>query len=162
LFNLLGNAVKFTASGDVVLTIETAAAGQLEFAVTDTGPGIAQEDFGQIFEAFGQTKAGVAAGGAGLWPTINGRPCRGDGRVAGEVGRGSRFGFSLPLVPAEETSTRADGELDELTSDARLAAGVHATALVADDNPMNRRVLASLLESAGFRVWSAANGIDAV
>ena len=63
--------------------------------------------------------------------------------VASELGRGSRFAFSLPLIPAEMTSARADDELAELTPDARLAPGVHATALVADDNPMNRRVLAS-------------------
>jgi PAS domain S-box-containing protein len=165
LFNLLGNAVKFTTSGDVTLTVEPVAAGQLEFAVTDTGPGIAQEDFGQIFEAFGQTRAGMAAGGTGLGLTISARLVRVMGGalgVASEVGRGSRFAFSLPLTPAEKTSDRADGELAELPADARLAPGVHASALVADDNPMNRRVLTRLLESAGFRVWSASGGHEAV
>ena len=56
----------------------------------------------------------------------------------------------------------ADADGDALSSDARLAPGEHLTALVADDSSVNRRILASLLESAGVRVITAAGGLEAV
>jgi PAS domain S-box-containing protein len=173
LFNLLGNAVKFTASGEIGLRIGTdASAGParaepraqaLTFAVTDTGPGIAAADLERIFEAFGQTDAGRAAGGTGLGLTISARLVRamdGELRVDSAPGRGSRFYFSLPLAPAGEAPSSAVD--DGLSIDARLAPGVTLTALVADDNVINRRVLASILESAGARVITAAGGLEAV
>ena len=132
--------------------------------MTDTGPGIEPESLVRIFEAFGQTDAGRAAGGTGLGLTISARLVRamdGELRVDSALGRGSRFYFSLPLTLAGEapSSTVAD---DGLTIDARLAPGVTLTALVADDNVINRRVLASILESAGARVITAAGGLEAV
>ena len=165
LFNLLGNASKFTASGEIGLRLGIDPTGQaLTFDVTDTGPGIEPESLVRIFEAFGQTDAGRAAGGTGLGLTISARLVRamdGELRVDSALGRGSRFYFSLPLTLAGEapSSTAAD---DGLTIDARLAPGVTLTALVADDNVINRRVLASILESAGARVITATGGLEAV
>ena len=165
LFNLLGNAAKFTASGEIGLRLGVDPTGQaLTFDVTDTGPGIEPESLVRIFEAFGQTDAGRAAGGTGLGLTISARLVRamdGELRVDSALGRGSRFYFSLPLTLAGEapSSTVAD---DGLTIDARLAPGVTLTALVADDNVINRRVLASILESAGARVITATGGLEAV
>jgi CheY-like chemotaxis protein len=88
----------------------------------------------------------------------------GELKVESAPGKGSRFHFELPLVEAEApvvlATVEADG--DALSSDARLAPGEHLTALVADDSSVNRRILASLLESAGVRVITAAGGIEAV
>jgi CheY-like chemotaxis protein len=88
----------------------------------------------------------------------------GELKVESTPGRGSRFYFELPLVEAEESAAPAapDADAGVLTSDARLAPGEHLTALVADDSSVNRRILASLLESAGVRVITAAGGVEAV
>ena len=165
LFNLLGNAVKFTRTGEIGLGIGLdPTATRLAFEVTDTGPGIEAANLERIFEAFGQTDAGRAAGGTGLGLTISARLVRamdGELRVESAAGHGSRFYFSLPLTPA--TAPHASGPADEgLSIDARLAPGVELTALVADDNIINRRVLASILESAGVQVITAAGGLEAV
>jgi CheY-like chemotaxis protein len=163
LFNLLGNAVKFTASGDIGLGIGVRDGGLL-FEVTDTGSGIDTANLGRIFEAFGQTDEGRAAGGTGLGLTISARlvsAMDGELKVDSTPGRGSRFYFSLPLIAAAEASSPAPAE-EGLSVDARLAPGVTLTALVADDNTVNRRVLASILESAGARVITASGGLEAV
>jgi PAS domain S-box-containing protein len=164
LFNLLGNAVKFTARGEIGLAI--GVEGQrLVFDVTDTGPGIEAGSLERIFEAFSQTEAGRAAGGTGLGLTISARLVRAmDGQldVESTPGRGSRFYFSLPLTTAAGAPTSAPIEMEGLTVDARLAPGTQLTALVADDNIVNRRVLASILESAGANVISANGGLEAV
>ena len=88
----------------------------------------------------------------------------GELKVESTPGKGSRFYFELPLVEAEETVAQPSGEGDgeALSSDARLAPGEHMTALVADDSSVNRRILASLLESAGVHVITAAGGLEAV
>jgi PAS domain S-box-containing protein len=166
LVNLLGNAVKFTSEGHVRLSIERVGDGSLRFEVADTGIGIEPDDLDAIFEAFGQTDAGSREGGTGLGLTISERLVRtmkGQLRVESVLGEGSCFFFTLPLIAAPDRHVPAD--LDEpsaLTVDARLAPGVQLTALVADDNVVNRRVLASLLEAAGARVVTAQGGIEAV
>ena len=88
----------------------------------------------------------------------------GELKVESTPGKGSRFYFELPLVEAEEVAPAVpvDGDGEALSSDARLAPGEQLTALVADDSSVNRRILASLLESAGVRVITAAGGLEAV
>ena len=165
LLNLLGNAVKFTRAGDVTLRID-AAAGELSFAVTDTGPGIEPGALTEIFAAFAQTKAGARAGGSGLGLTISDHLVRKMGgtlAVESVVGEGSRFSFRLPLVEAAHADLsrhEADPALPPL--DARLAPGEALTALVVDDTSANRRILASLLESAGVEVITAGGGLEAL
>jgi signal transduction histidine kinase/DNA-binding NarL/FixJ family response regulator len=166
LFNLLGNAVKFTDAGEVRLTVGPDGADRLRFAVSDTGMGIEEENLDRIFEAFRQTTAGAAAGGTGLGLTISRRLVRtmgGELQVASVQGHGSVFSFSIPAEAVRDAAHEAlDGEGSTPGIDARLPAGVTLTALVADDNTVNRRVLASLLESAGIRVLAASGGREAV
>ena len=166
LFNLLGNAVKFTANGTIGLEMGVdPEGGVLTFAVADTGPGIEAANLERIFEAFGQTDAGRAAGGTGLGLTISARLVRamdGELKVQSTPGRGSRFSFALPLTIAPDAPACAGPDEDGPSIDARLAPGVELTALVADDNIVNRRVLASILESAGARVITASGGVEAV
>lgn len=163
LLNLLGNAIKFTSQGEVALTIEAANGEGILFSVSDTGPGIAPEQLTKIFEAFTQTPEGAAAGGTGLGLTISRHLLQimdADLHVESTVGKGSRFFFALPLVPA----TDADGERVDTRPSlfARLAPGQHVTALVTDDNTVSRRILASLLESAGLQVITATGGLEAI
>ncbi len=166
LLNLLGNAVKFTPKGEVRLLVALAENDRLRFDVVDTGIGIEAENLSAVFQAFRQTRSGAELGGTGLGLTISHRLVRGMGgdlRVESTPGRGSRFYFELPLVQADEPSAIvAESSGEALSSDARLASGAHLTVLVADDSSVNRRILASLLESAGVRVITAAGGIEAV
>jgi CheY-like chemotaxis protein len=167
LLNLLGNAIKFTQQGEVQLWIGPGTPGRLRFDVVDTGIGIEAENLSAVFQAFRQTRSGAELGGTGLGLTISHRLVRGMGgelKVESTPGRGSRFYFELPLVEAEEPVAQvlAEADTESLASDARLARGEHLTALVADDSSVNRRILASLLESAGVRVITAAGGVEAV
>jgi PAS domain S-box-containing protein len=167
LLNLLGNAVKFTPQGEVRLHIGRGDDGRLRFDVVDTGIGIEAENLTAVFQAFRQTRSGSELGGTGLGLTISHRLVRGMGgelKVESTPGKGSRFYFELPWIEAPEPAALvvADAEAEALSSDARLAPGAHLTALVADDSSVNRRILASLLESAGVRIITAAGGIEAV
>jgi PAS domain S-box-containing protein len=167
LLNLLGNAIKFTRTGTVQLTITRTDDARLLFEVRDTGIGIEQDALATIFDAFTQTKAGAGAGGTGLGLAICAHLVKRLGdrlQVESEVGRGSRFYFALPLVEASRPpgSTRPDTEEVPLPLDARLAPGVDVTALVVDDSTASRRILATLLESAGVRVITAAGGLEAI
>jgi PAS domain S-box-containing protein len=173
LLNLLGNAIKFTQQGGVSLTIDAvgedlssgalAKEDAIRFVVSDTGPGIAPEELTKIFDAFTQTTAGAAAGGTGLGLTISRHLLDIMGaelNVESSVGQGSRFFFTLPLVAdSDEMVERADGRP---SLHARLAPGQQVTALVVDDNTVSRRILASLLESAGLQVITATGGLEAI
>ena len=162
LLNLLGNAIKFTQQGDVLLSIQEADGDGILFTVNDTGPGIAPGELSKIFDAFTQTEAGAAAGGTGLGLTISRHLLEimgADLNVDSTVGKGSRFFFTLPLVRATDTADSLDAQPSLF---ARLAPGQHVTALVADDNTVSRRILASLLESAGLHVITATGGLEAI
>jgi CheY-like chemotaxis protein len=164
LLNLLGNAVKFTGRGEVRLGI-TRAGEQLSFEVTDTGIGIEPESLADIFDAFTQTKGGAAAGGTGLGLTISQHLLRRMGtelRVESSPGAGSRFYFSLPLVVADAAASQQERADTEPPLDARLAPGQQVTALVVDDSTVSRRILGSLLESAGFHVITATGGLEGI
>jgi PAS domain S-box-containing protein len=165
LLNLLGNAIKFTPQGEVTLIVGRAEGDRLYCEVRDTGIGIEEQSQQEIFGAFRQTRAGSAAGGTGLGLTISQHlvsSMGGELRVRSKVGQGSSFYFTLPLIVAEGAVAEADVKSDEALFDARLAAGENLTALVVDDSSVNRRILASLLESAGVRVIAASTGDEAV
>jgi PAS domain S-box-containing protein len=165
LLNLLGNAIKFTAQGEIRLDVGRLDSDRLLFAVTDPGIGIEPEALGKIFEAFTQTEAGARAGGTGLGLAISDQLIRrmgGDLRVESTPGRGSRFFFALKLVTAEGAAPQGDVDVTDPTLDSRLAPGEQLTALVVDDSTVSRRILAALLESAGIRVITAAGGFEAI
>jgi CheY-like chemotaxis protein len=117
----------------------------------------------EIFKAFTQTRAGALAGGSGLGLTISQHLIRRMGdrlRVESTPGHGSRFYFALPLVLGPASASGAPEAARPI--DARLAPGECVTALVVDDSTVSRRILASLLESAGAQVITAAGGLEAL
>jgi PAS domain S-box-containing protein len=164
LLNLLGNAIKFTSKGEVRLDVAIDDQGQLAFAVSDTGIGVAPEELDTIFDAFTQTKGGAAAGGTGLGLTISRHLLNamgGDLNVESAPGEGSRFYFSLPLIALGDSAESAL-EVRPPALTARLAPGQEVTALVVDDSTVSRRILASLLDSAGLHVITAAGGFEGI
>jgi signal transduction histidine kinase len=110
LVNLLSNAIKFTPRGGLVtLTAEGAGAGRLRVAVTDTGVGIPAEDLGRLFDKYEQARSRATRSekgtGLGLYITkqiveLHG----GEIHVASQVGRGSTFSFTLPIVGGDGNS----------------------------------------------------------
>jgi CheY-like chemotaxis protein len=111
LLNFAGNAVKFTETGGVLLSVTAPHSGRLRFTVEDTGPGVSASDRDRIFEAFAQADAAHAdLGGAGLGLAIARKLARAmDGEVGVEAGRGggARFWFEAPFqsVPRQAADT---------------------------------------------------------
>lgn len=116
LFNLVGNALKFTQTGGVLLDIVAHADG-LEYRIIDTGPGIADEDRRRLFEAFRQSdkKDAYKDGGVGLGLAIVKRLTellKGRIEISGEPGLGTAFSVFLPLAQADLPPTHDLPELD--------------------------------------------------
>ncbi len=184
LHNLLGNAIKFTARGEVLLEVKAPAPGLLRFDVHDSGPGIAPEQIGRIFEAFEQGTQLGALPGTGLGLTISRRLARamgGDVSCVSTPGVGSVFSFTLlvreapadparaarsePTRPAELGPAAADVTLpprarrDPPTSLAPMNIG---RVLVVDDNEVNALVARSMLHLLGVKTDVAADGQQAL
>jgi len=161
LINLLGNAVKYTDTGEVSLAVRPVEGG-IRFEVADTGPGIAAADQETIFQAFYQTEHGVAKGeGTGLGLTISREFVHlmgGELSVASIPGKGSVFGFTVPLPPtffaiAESSHGRVVG-----LADGQLPPRI----LVAEDHPDSSELIVCLLDGIGCEVRVAENGRRAV
>ena len=174
-YNLMGNAFKFTPEGgSVTLRIERLADGcvWLRFAVDDTGCGIEPEHLDKIFASFEQGDASVARkhGGTGLGLAITKRFVElmgGRIRVASVVGHGSSFAVDVPLGRATGEPTVVDEpEAEEaaapvaLHPDAHDFAGAHI--LVAEDNALNQEIAVELMTMAGASVETASTGREAV
>lgn len=158
--NLVGNAVKFTSAGEVLVevTIEGGddATVVIRFAVKDTGIGIAAVDHDAIFESFSQADVSSTRsyGGTGLGLAISRQLVElmgGHLEVGSELGQGSTFSFTLPLER---------GERAPAGSPTASLAGLHV--LVVDDNATNRAILMKLLQSWGIRSETAAGAADAL
>lgn len=145
LFNLAGNAVKFTASGGVVLELAPTMSGRLRFTVRDTGPGVPMEMQARIFEEFAQGNASIAAqhGGAGLGLAIVKRLASAMGGEAGltsRPGQGASFWVELPLPMVEDAPPAPD--LSDVTVSVTSRSPLFAQALVACVEAMGARVMA--------------------
>jgi PAS domain S-box-containing protein len=160
LINLVGNAIKFTERGEVVLTVESApqasngAEGRvLRFSVRDTGIGIAPEKCEAIFQSFTQADSSMTRryGGSGLGLTIARRLVELMGGriwVESEAGHGSTFHFTARLKTAERPRTGLE--------EAPALDGVRA--LVVDDNASVRAIVREMLQARGAEVVEAEGG----
>ncbi len=160
LVNLVGNALKFTERGQVVIRVReagsTGGTSQLRFEVEDTGIGIRPENQQRIFESFSQEDGSTTRryGGTGLGLAISRQLIGlmgGELGVQSEPGSGSTFYFTLRLPRAPFS--------DEALQPSQLA---HARILVADDNATNREILAAQLGSWGMEVGVASSGAQAL
>ena len=169
--NIIGNAVKFTQEGGVVLRVKAEKAKKREsevrltVEVEDTGPGISEEEQGRLFEPFEQTAAGAKSGGTGLGLAISRRLVEmmgGTITVESEVGRGSTFRFDV-LAREVEAKAIKKKKKEKPRRVTGLAPGTGPIrALVVDDVEDNRTLLAALLKPTGFEVEEAVNGRKAL
>jgi signal transduction histidine kinase/AmiR/NasT family two-component response regulator len=164
--NLLSNAVKFTERGSVDYVVRTRRISDrrcaFEFAVTDSGAGIAPDDLERLFQPF--TQADVSStrkfGGTGLGLTIARRMANimgGDINVVSTVGEGSTFTLSVEAEVVEWKPVAAVEALN-IEDTESLALSV----LVVEDHPVNRMILEAWLASAGHSTTAAENGRIAV
>ncbi|GAA4300739.1 hypothetical protein GCM10023163_22870 [Aestuariibaculum suncheonense] len=179
LFNLIGNAIKFTEKG--AIQIETKqVAEKMVISVSDTGIGIPEEKFESIFKSFEQVDGSVEReyGGTGLGLSVTRQLVElhgGNIYVASKVGEGSTFTFTLPMSNAKrqdvvnykpqtlgdtvqkiKTDYHEEG-VEDVTSEIR-----NIKVLVVDDEPVNRRVLENHLTVAGYGVVEAGSGTEAL
>lgn len=143
LLNLIGNAIKFTDSGGVLVEVAnagTATKRAIRFAITDTGPGISPRDLGRIFEEFEQADSSSTRrhGGAGLGLAISSRIVAGMGGTIGvesEPGTGSTFHFEIPAdvvkEPVESGATALAGRRIVILSKNTVEAGAIARTISA-------------------------------
>ncbi|MGH8759053.1 MAG: ATP-binding protein, partial [Burkholderiales bacterium] len=165
LLNLLGNAIKFTATGRVTLTVQTFPLSservELRVWVRDTGIGIAPDDTARIFAPFEQAEPGrKRESGVGLGLAISQELAHlmgGDIEVESRPNGGStfRFAVALPLVKEPQAILPAHRRIVGYL-------GTSKCIMVADDQEENRHLLQQLLEPLGFEVVAAAGGQAAV
>ncbi|MGM3307099.1 GAF domain-containing protein [Anabaena sp. WFMT] len=156
LMNLIGNAIKFTSEGEVVVQVEllseTSTTATIKFSITDTGIGITSEDQHKLFQAFSQVDASITRqyGGTGLGLAI----CRqlvnlmgGEIGVTSEMGQGSKFCFDLSF--SKQLHFACPVKEPEILTNRRL--------LVVDDNATNRKIVYHQATRWGMQVDEAAN-----
>lgn len=164
LVNLVGNAIKFTTGGVIAIEVERLGEGDtVEIRVSDTGVGIAPENLERIFDEFVTIDTAYARRntGTGLGLAITKRLVEAmDGEIDADslLGEGSLFTIRLPLA---EQASESD-QLTEPGADHAPPLVVNTSALVVDDNEINRMILADMLTGLGFTVEEAEDGYSAI
>jgi signal transduction histidine kinase/DNA-binding response OmpR family regulator len=164
ILNLLGNAIKFTESGRVEVLVRPEPSAQdqasmLRFEIRDTGIGMSRESLAKLFGSFVQADSSITRrfGGTGLGLAICKRLVEAMDGVIGvdsELGKGSTFWFRLPLIAGHEPLAVTKDTVDTPLPPLRI--------LVAEDNPVNRKVAAGILMEQKHQVAFANNGRLAV
>lgn len=167
LMNLLGNAFKFTESGQVTLAIDFKEQAEnkvtLLFSIIDSGIGISQESIKTLFDAFTQADTSTTRrfGGTGLGLTISNKILNLMGttlQVKSELGKGSTFYFELTLNTSSQSTSLIEEKPQPLNGNFK-----GKRILIAEDNPVNQIVLKSFLEKMGIEhITTADNGEIAV
>ncbi|TWU22290.1 Signal transduction histidine-protein kinase BarA [Novipirellula galeiformis] len=162
LFNLIGNAIKFTAEGEVTLLAEPLQLSEREatirFTIADTGIGIPRDRLDRLFRSFSQMDSSTSRqyGGSGLGLSISKGLVEAMGGAIGvksEVGVGSQFWFTLSFERSDVPKLRERIEYDELHQ---------LRVLVVEDNEESRKTLVSMMQGWEMSVVSAGNAEDAL
>jgi PAS domain S-box-containing protein len=162
LLNLLGNAIKFTESGEVALRVtsdEPSEPGALRFTISDTGIGIPEDKLGVVFERFTQADSSTTRrfGGSGLGLTISKRLVElmgGKIWVESGVGEGSVFSFTVPLEIWAEATPRAAAPIGTATGSLLPPLRI----LLVEDSSDNRAITVAYLRHTPYVVDIAENG----
>ncbi len=163
--NLVSNAVKFTAQGQVTVRlacqVDADGSTRVRCTVQDTGIGISEQESQRLFSAFSQADISMARryGGSGLGLVISRQLAELMGGQVGfssEPGQGSTFWF-------EVKGTRLkDAPVDSAAAPAVVPQTLDCTVLIAEDNDVNREILVTMLKTAGCRILQARNGLEAL
>ena len=173
LVNLIGNALKFTDRGEIAVAVHCDRLGdrlddsssvKLEFAIRDTGIGISLQEQDRLFQSFSQVNRSISAqyGGTGLGLAISKQLCElMNGRiwVESQVGRGSTFYFTIVAPVAEVSAVFASATTQASVG---FALQYPLQILVAEDNPINQKVIRLMLEQLGYQADLVENGLEAV
>ncbi len=175
LYNLVGNAVKFTERGGVTVRASVAEDGEddqlLRIEVKDTGIGIPPKALGFIFEAFSQADGSTTReyGGTGLGLVIARQLCEmmgGEIGVESELGKGSTFWFTVRFRKTTgEMETHAASNassFNPLSRASRISVKLQGNVLLAEDNPVNQDVTEAMLKKLGCRVKPVEDGFEAL
>ena len=174
LINLLGNGIKFTASGSVTLRVKEIpnndnrvsdrdSSRRFLFEVEDTGAGIAPEEIDSLFEAFTQTETGrESQSGTGLGLPISKKFIElmgGEIEVSSQVDRGTKIEFNIQAQLSEASKIAAQKQTRRVIG---VKQDEQHRILIVDDRTENRQLLLKLLEPVGFAVKEASNGREAI
>jgi signal transduction histidine kinase/ActR/RegA family two-component response regulator len=162
LTNLVSNALKFTSSGSVRLSVMSTLDGRAVFRVTDTGVGFDPDQKGRIFRRFQQADGSITRryGGTGLGLTISSALVELMGGTALDCdsapGKGSTFWFEIPMPKVSDAAGEAEpaAGVDIATTPLRI--------LLADDHPANRKVVEIMLAATEMELVAVENGQQAV
>ncbi|MBX2875947.1 MAG: response regulator [Saprospiraceae bacterium] len=168
LINLVGNAIKFTAEGGVCIQTELqrsedSADAQLQFKVEDTGIGIAKNQLRELFKPFTQADASISRqyGGTGLGLAISKKLAllmKGQLGVESQEGKGTVFTFTVPV----EVRPLQDGQEVVEVEESLLREKLPLRILLAEDHPINQKLMQIMLQRFGYAVDLAQDGSEAV
>jgi CheY-like chemotaxis protein/two-component sensor histidine kinase len=168
--NLVGNAVKFTEAGGIIVKVRQEerldTMVSICFSVTDTGIGISPDQAGQLFQPFSQADSSIARkfGGTGLGLSISRQLVElmgGTITLSSTKGKGSSFSFTIRFLMQDKTDRQQPAERPvSLYERARPMHG--AEILLVEDNEVNRYAAQELLEKAGLAVTAVTHGGDAL
>jgi signal transduction histidine kinase/CheY-like chemotaxis protein len=181
--NLVGNGIKFTPSGSITVTVQKLAFSppgpfnqcDLQFAITDTGIGIPEDKLHRLFQPFSQVDSSTSRhhGGTGLGLAISQRLCSlmgGTIAVSSQLGQGSTFSFTIRvrIMGSRTPPASAQPVLIQPTEDdweqlnPQFAQQHPLRLLIAEDNPVNQRVIRRMMERLGYEVDIVPNGREAL
>lgn len=166
LFNLIGNAVKFTRSGKVSVSVDTlqiSNQSHIVFEISDTGVGVPENLHNGIFDVFTQGDDSISRGygGTGIGLTIARQLTRllgGEIHLESVVNKGSVFSVLIPLVQAKTDTPQASHNPESRL----LSFAKKLKILVVDDNPINLQTMQAVLELLNYEVTTAADGPSAI
>lgn len=168
LTNLIGNAIKFTKCGDIVVRVkklrESADHIELNFSVTDTGEGISKEVQTRLFQPFTQSDASTTRrfGGTGLGLSISKRlveMMNGEIGLQSEIGKGATFWFNITL---EKQEANVASVFESSNTSANLSHLSGRRVLIVDDNEINREVLIHQTKAWKMEAVEVRSGMDAL
>jgi CheY-like chemotaxis protein/nitrogen-specific signal transduction histidine kinase len=182
LVNLLGNAVKFTEQGTVLLRVmleqSTSQSDLLRFEVRDSGVGIAATAMGKLFQPFSQVDSSTTRryGGSGLGLSICAKLIKlmsGDLGVESDLGKGSTFWFTLNLARTESVSVSAETTMPLSSPEMRTSVleiqkssppdtDEQLRLLIVDDEETNRILMTETFRKTGVKIITACNGQEAI
>jgi signal transduction histidine kinase/CheY-like chemotaxis protein len=163
LMNIIGNAVKFTDSGSITIAVEKLETNKLQFAIKDTGIGIAKNKLATIFDNFSQADTSISRkyGGTGLGTTISKSLVE---LMGGEIwlesteGAGSIFYFTISVTPTDKMVLKEHFFINSTLLNTKKSLQI----LVAEDIAQNAELLRIRLEALGHSITWVSNGLEAV